>query len=254
VIEVRQGDVVLGEPAPLTFIDMPELALTPSEGLAVGDVITVEGRGLNPSQPYMLFLCGAEGGSIFECTPDLSRLLQSDAAGTLRTTVAAPLTVGQYGFCGNGCKVGLSPMWGGPDATAPFDLIDGAVTATPSTDLVDGQQVQVEGTDLLPTYTGTPRWFETGGWALVQCDSALLDRVDLVAVFTHCGIPAGGGAVDVPGTTSSNAVNVTRDLTTIVGTAVDCGAAPGRCVVGLVRYEQDATVTDHLAPLTFSPG
>ena len=71
--------------------------------------------------------------------------------------------------------------------------------------------------------------------------------------FQGCCIPGGAGVATIPGSTYSTTVQPTATLTAILGTVTNCLAAPGTCVVGLVRFEQDGTMSTHLTPLTFAP-
>ena len=71
-------------------------------------------------------------------------------------------------------------------------------------------------------------------------------------MFERCAIPTGGGVVNA---TIGSQVQVTirpaATMTPILGGTTDCTASPGACVVGLVRWEQDASVSTVLTPITF---
>jgi hypothetical protein len=128
----------------------------------------------------------------------------------------------------------------------------GSLAAAPDTGLADGQTISVTGTGLMPSYAGPTLWiFPTGGWSVTQCDRALVDQPNLAGALTHCGAAPVTRAVTVGGSTLDTTLQVRSSLTTIVGGTVDCAASPGACVVGLVRFEQDGTVSTHLAPITF---
>ena len=75
----------------------------------------------------------------------------------------------------------------------------------------------------------------------------------LLQAFQGCGFPGGAGVATIPGSTYATTVQPTATLTAILGAVTDCRAAPGTCVVGLVRFEQDGTMSTHLTPLTFAP-
>jgi hypothetical protein len=49
------------------------------------------------------------------------------------------------------------------------------------------------------------------------------------------------------------AAELPATITRILGGTTDCAAAPGACVVGLVRFEQDGSLTSHLVPVSFEP-
>ncbi|HEV7762556.1 MAG TPA: hypothetical protein VGO78_26285, partial [Acidimicrobiales bacterium] len=57
--------------------------------------------------------------------------------------------------------------------------------------------------------------------------------------------------VTVDGSTLATTIDVQGTITRILGGTTDCTAAPGTCVVGLVRLEQDGSVSTHLAPVAF---
>jgi hypothetical protein len=128
----------------------------------------------------------------------------------------------------------------------------GSLSASPTTGLTDGQTVQVTGTDLMPTYAGPLRWiFPTGGWSLTECDAAVLDDPTLGGVLTHCSAAPTTRGVTVDGSTLATTIDVRATIPTILGGTTDCTAAPGTCVVGLVRLEQDRSVSTHLEPIAF---
>jgi hypothetical protein len=103
------------------------------------------------------------------------------------------------------------------------------------------------------TYTGVPAGlFATGGWALTQCDRAVLDQPDLLGVFTHCSVPPPTQGVTIDGSTLDAPFKVEATITRILGGTSNCAAAPDACVVGLVRLEQDLSLSTHLVPVTFS--
>ena len=125
------------------------------------------------------------------------------------------------------------------------------VSASPATGLADGDTVTVAGSGLQPTYAGPTVLFPTGGWGLVQCDAAVGSHPSLVEVFQQCAVAPGGAAVQVPGSTSSTDVQVRASVSKILGGTTDCTASPGACVVGLVRWEQDASTTSAFTPMSF---
>ena len=73
----------------------------------------------------------------------------------------------------------------------------------------------------------------------------------LVELLIHCGTAAGGGAIDVLGSTSSTDMQVQATLAKVLGGTTDCTTSAGACVVGLARWEQDATVSSTFTPISF---
>ena len=135
-----------------------------------------------------------------------------------------------------------------------FAMATGTLAATPSTGLVDGQEVRVTGDRLMPTYAGPTVWaFPSGGWALTQCDRDVLDDLTLGGVLANCATAPVTRGVLVPESTMDEPFVVRSSITRILGGTTDCTAAPGACVVGLVRFEQGASLSHHLTPLTFGP-
>jgi len=189
---------------------------------------------------------------------DGGEVLHADTDGTLAFTApASPYTHSgvPYGYCRDDCRVevhGIGTDNRSPSVSATYAVAAGTVTATPSTGLADGQAVQVEGTDLVRTYEGPTLWiFPTGGWALTQCDRAVLDDVTLGGLLVHCAAGPPTRGVTVEGTSLDTTLEVRSTITKILGGTTDCAAAPGRCVVGLARFEQDGSVSAHLAPVSF---
>jgi hypothetical protein len=144
-------------------------------------------------------------------------------------------------------------MSGGPQASATFDMATGTLAVTPSSGLVDGQSVGVSGADLMPTYAGPligP--FASGGWAVGQCDAAVLGRLTLIGVFVHCGLRPSFQRVTITGSTLEVTATAEASLVRILGGTTDCTTTPGACVLGLLRLEQDGSISHHLQPLTFA--
>lgn len=56
----------------------------------------------------------------------------------------------------------------------------------------------------------------------------------------------------IEGSTYDTTVHPGAAVTTVLGRSVDCAAAPATCVVGLVRFEQDASLSTHLVPVSFA--
>jgi hypothetical protein len=233
--------------APLAFGPPPTLTVTPSSGLLDGQDMTVTVDHLVPEAEYVVQRCADES-----CDDGL--FLPTLADGTLTATVDAAQRIGdgpQSGYCRAQCTVKVSRGTSQP-LSAPFTMAAGRLSASPATGLTDGQTVQVTGTDLMPSYAGPTLWiFPTGGWAVTQCDRAILDDATLGGVLTHCSTAPVTRGVTVDGSTLATTIDVRASVTKVLGGTTDCTAAPGTCVVGLVRLEQDGSVSTHLAPVAF---
>lgn len=231
--------------APLTFLPPFGLALHPTDGLLDGQTIDVEVVGVPAGSTHTLLRCA---GTSYTCE-QLGRFTASET-GAIDATVPASQRMGDTIYCRDFCRIGL--IYQNQLRTVGYAMATGSLTATPANDLTDGQAVQVTGTGLMPTYDGRSIGpFPTGGWVLAQCDAALLDGPSLYAAFDLC-TPLSAALVTIEGSTHDTTVHPGAAVTTILGRSVDCTAAPGTCVVGLVRFEQDASLSTHLVPVSFA--
>jgi hypothetical protein len=240
---------------PLRFQEDPSMTLTPSSGRHDGDAMTLDAIDLIRNGPYVVRRCSTVSGSAPRCA-DVGNVLWADADGRLTTTVAAVQRFDSGGFyrrqyCRANCTIRLVDLILGEVLETPYTMATPSVSASPATGLADGDTVMVTGSDLQPTYAGPAALFPTGGWGVAQCSRAVLDDPSLWGVFSHCAIVPGAGPVDVPGSTASTAIQAQASITTIVGNTVDCTASPDACVVGMTRWEQDATTSTAFAPISF---
>jgi hypothetical protein len=234
--------------APVTFVDAPDLVVAPSTGLRDGQAMTVTGRRLPPGG-YMLRHCAAHG-----C--DAGEVVEVGPSGDLDVTFPAvqgfTATSGEPVQCRSSCRVDLRRMPLDPGVTAPYSMAAGELAATPDRRLADGQVVDVEADGLMSTYAGPSLMgFATGEWALTQCDAAVQSAPHLLGVFTHCSAPPPTQPVTVAGSTLDAPLAVRSTITRILGGTTDCTAYPGACVVGLVRFERDGSLSTHLVPVAF---
>jgi hypothetical protein len=241
---------LVAQTGPLSFRPPPTMTLSPATGLLEGTLMNVTVDNLAPNTTYWLQ----------RCTPTLCDSTQqpatSGADGKLAATVPASQRVHGgfvFAYCRDNCHVQMDALNGSDVLKAPYAMAAGALGAAPDTGLSDGQTVNVTGTDLMPTYAGPMFWiFPTGGWAVTQCDKAILDQATLAGALTHCGAAPVTRAVTVDGSTLEAPLDVRATLTKIIGGTTDCTTAPGACVVGLVRLEQDGSLSTHLTPISFS--
>jgi hypothetical protein len=232
----------------ISFAPPPSVTLQPSQGLLDGQEMALVGEHLDPGAIYRLQRCAdrstcAHLGDL-RVGPD----------GRIETTVPAgqQLVSGSRAYCRDNCEYRIDHRPGGSNFWLPYAMAEGELTVAPATGLDDGQELQVSGSELMPTYSGVPAEpFPTGGWALTQCDRAVLDQADLLGVFTHCSVPPPTRGVTIEGSTLDATFAVEATITRILGGTTDCTATPDACVVGLVRLEQDFSLSTHLVPVTF---
>ena len=241
---------------------VPEtLTVTPATGVLDGQVMLIEATGLAPGADEMVFVCppGVTDYAYHLLTRcDYTFGVQGGADG--RGSMALPVSFRVGGppvICTDQCEVrvtmGRTTGGSGRTRRVPFSFAEGEVSVTPDAGLADGQPVQVDATGLMPTYRdGRPVWiFPSGAWALVQCDAAVGESPSLYATFAGCAAAPTSRTVDVPGSELHEPIEVRAGFTSFLGDRVDCTGSPGDCVVGLIRLEEDGTVTTHLAPIAF---
>jgi hypothetical protein len=132
---------------------------------------------------------------------------------------------------------------------ATYVMAPGAVSVTPETGLVDGQTVQVTATDMQPTYPGrTFGPFSSGVAAVAQCSRSFAESPNLFTYFDGCATTA------IPLTITDPDFEVGFDvhtaITTFTGRQIDCSAAEA-CTAGVVRFDQDGSMTSLTTLLTF---
>jgi len=238
-------DGIAGQSAPIAF-GPPPVTIEPNAGLLDGQPMTVRGEGLAAGY-HVLARCNPSG-----C--DQLAEVSIDESGQFTTTVPAAQRFSVGGIAPTYCRADcwlelyVYRLWW-TVAVVPYAMAEGELAVAPDTGLEDGQEVVVTGSELMPTYAGPSLLgFATGGWALVQCDAGVLDEPSLYGVFTHCS-GANARAVDVPTSTLDTTFPVAATITRILGGTTDCRVAA--CVAGLVRFEQDASLSHHLVPVAF---
>ncbi|HKE73883.1 MAG TPA: hypothetical protein VKB57_09735 [Acidimicrobiales bacterium] len=251
--------------APLPF-DLPDvITVAPTEGLLDGATVAIDALGLVRVGQYTGLVCeGVHAGDelprdLKPCDPDSSRRAFAGPDGALHLVVPVHQRftddVGVTRTCREGCQVvlvaGNAITTLGVTSVTPIAMAEGTIAAAPSTGLADGQAVTVTGSQLMPSYDGPTLLFPTGGWALVQCDAGLLDDPTLLGVFTQCGGVDLGAPLQVTGPDLTASAGVHATLHRFLGDTSDCTAGPGTCLLVLARWEQDATVTLHTAPISF---
>jgi len=232
------------------------LVLTPATDLHDLDAISGVVRGVDPGRLLQVTTCrrGTEavfvrcGASTGTVTSDAIGRAELDTTAVQRFTTFAPA---RNQLCRDQCSIALVSPSGSVVAEAPYSMAVPSVSASPATGLGDGDAVTVAGSDLQPTYDGPTVLFPTGGWVVAQCDVAVGVNPSIVQLFEQCAVAPGGASVVVAGSTSSTAVTAQATISKILGGTTDCTASPGACVVGLARWEQDASTSTVFTPLTF---
>jgi hypothetical protein len=265
VIAVGAGPADQFLARPISFDAQPVATVTPSTGLSDGQEVSVAVSGLVPGAAYQVLQCNDEG-NVFGCEDRVpgTEVVASPAGELATTLVVTQQLSAQYRppmYCRDTCHVGVVPA-GREDIVAwvPIALSAGAITATPDDGLVDGQPVTVTTDGVQPSYAGPPFWiFSSGLWALGQCDRAVVDDPTVAAVFAHCTVPPGGGAVTVPPGPSPSPPGFDVDVLATVtpflgGPPTDCTSAVGACVLVLTRVEQDGSLSLLTTPLSFAAG
>jgi hypothetical protein len=252
--------------APLPF-DLPDvITVAPTEGLLDGATVAIDAHGLVRAGEYVGLVCEGvhDGGALPRgarpCDLDSLRRTFAGPDGALHLEVPVHQRftddIGATRTCREGCQAVLVHGNGidglGVTSVTPIAMAEGSIAAAPDTGLADGQAVTVTGSQLMPSYDGPTLLFPTGGWALVQCDAALLDDPTLLGVFTQCGGVDLGAPLQVTGPDMTASAGVHATLHRFLGDTTDCTAGPGTCLLVLARWEQDATVTLHPAPLGFA--
>jgi hypothetical protein len=248
------GGTFVGDPTPITVAPAPVVTFQPTSSLLDGQAIAVTGQHLRPGD-YDVYHCKG-----VQCDNDgTPPIVTVGTDGVLDTTVPAvqrftSSSDGQYQYCrADACEIVLNSFAQGEVARSAYGLSAGTLMVTPSTGLADGQTVQVAGSGLMPSYDGPTLWvFPTGGWALTECDAAVLDDLSLGNVFRNCSVPPPTRGVTIDGSTLDASIHVKATITKLLGGTTDCRTAAGTCVVGLVRFEQDGSISAHLRPVTFS--
>jgi hypothetical protein len=244
-LAVLAGDEVLAT-TPFTLLPAPTLSVAPASGLLEGQLVQLSATGLFPDVIHTIYRCA--GGSFFSCEVAGSAAASSD--GTLVTSLPVSQQLGSGSYCRDNCTFAVfafTPLFAG------YAMAEGIVDVSPSAGLTDGQVVELTGTDLMPSYAGRligP--FPTGGWAVAQCDAAVLGELTLYGVFTQCSAGPTLRPIDVPGSTVATSVGVEATITKILGGTTNCAAGPGACVLGLFRFEQDGSISAHTVAIDFT--
>jgi hypothetical protein len=242
----------IADTIPVTYAPRPTVSLGSSvDGWDEGTVARLRGENLPTSQPaWAIWVCNVLGTSCEQAA------IVGNAVGTIDSPVTLTQAPGDTGICRPTCRIDVRPLVG-PTLSTSYNAPAASVSVSSETGLVDGQAVTVSGTGILGNYQGRTLLFPTGAWSpVVVCDRTVPEAgATLVEILTKCAVAPGEATVAPVGRTTTNAVSAPARFTaTVGGASFDCTAAAGSCVMGLVRWEQDATVTTHLRPLTFAAG
>jgi hypothetical protein len=260
-----------GDPAAALVASVPlglvpeTFSVTPDRGVLEGQALTLSGAGLPPNSASIVMQC-PDGVSedaydqlsncdLYPTGPIVQLVAGPDGEGT--TTVVAQSLVGHGSpfaqhYCTDQCHIRVLVGSQTRSREVPIAFAEPEVVATPAAGLVDGRTVQVDGTGLRLSYDGQPVWiFPSGGWSLTQCDATVLDDPGLADVFDRCAAAPTTRGVTVDDNELHEPIEVRSRFTSFLGREVDCTVAPGACVVGLVRLEENTEVRAHLTPIAF---
>jgi Neocarzinostatin family len=244
----------IDESIPVTYRPDPFITLgTSAQGWDEGTVAQLHGEYL-PAPLWQIDVCNLSATS---CEPPTTAWGRGAGPFTLDTTVTLTQAPGDTAVCRGSCIVRARPyLFSGPTLTTTYSAQSPSVAVAPATGLTAGQSVVVTGTGMMKPYQGRPLYLPTGGWSVSLCDGSVPATAPALGeVLTKCTVPPGGSPVTVTDHTSVNTVTVPAQFTASLGGATfDCTRSPGACKLGLVRWEQDATVTARFQPLTFATG
>ena len=248
---------------PIDIPRAPRLTLSPATDVVDGQTMHLTATHLLPGVAVVIQRCHDTVWPYCEVIPGPPVVAAAD--GTLDTTVTASqrltsptlvLGVPNWGYCRlDACAISVSQP--GSDAFIPdasYGLVAGSLTATPSTGLADGQSVALSATDIMSTYDGPsfgpfPQW-GLGGRRVPRRHRQLPHPPPSVPGLR---VPRRRGRRHHPRLHLRHHRPTHRHPHRHPRRRHQLPAAPGTCVVGLVRFEQDGTMSTHLTPLTFAP-
>lgn len=268
----NDNDNNVSSSGPLQFAS-PPLTVTPGSDLLDGQPMTVATSGLTPGQ-YRLDHCQGPRvpGAGFACAQAEGAPIAVGANGVLDVQLPArqrfTSTVGTHHYCGAVpfCVLRLwSVARSAYVAQRDYRMSRPNMWVSPNDGLRDGQSLQVNGNQLMSSYAGpgpASGGGSSGQWWLVQCNRnvSLFPAVGwsgeqyMWGLLLNCSVYSPPAVpVTVPGSTLQATVNVRARISNLLLQTTDCTTAPGACAVGLVRLEQDGTLTQALAPIVFAP-
>ncbi len=250
---------------PITIPRTPTMTLSPATGLTDGQAIHVTASNLDPGASVGFDRCGS--GVSWYCEDITASNTTVAADGTLDTTVVASqrqLTVGVlgpgqriYGYCRLGaCSLTLNEFGTGKSIEfVPYGMAAGSLTATPSTGLADGQSVAARrGPTSCPPTSG--RASGPSRRAAGRSSSAAPTSAPPPPSSPRsraAASPAERASPPSPAPPTAPPSNPPPPSPPSSAPSPTAAPPPDTCVVGLVRFEQDGTVSTHLTPLTFAP-
>jgi hypothetical protein len=265
-----QATAQLGFDSSLPLPPPPTAAVTPDDGLADRQIVTVTGSGFSPHAAVIVAECAGGTPGFSGCSQYSVRVVQANAHGHVSATLRVRRTFDAY-TGGNGptsvdcatatdpcqilvvnntesTEVTRVPIGFDPDAPA---FPGPSATVTPSTDLVDGQTVAVDGENLDPGNGAYVVQCAAGGTDALRCDtsqigSAAVDDTGHATMsyavkrtITAQTILVGPGIPKVPATGPD----------TVGDDTVDCASGAGACTLTLLfSGGSDSAVS---VPLTF---
>lgn len=223
------------------------MAITPSNGLVDGQVVTVTVTGLRPLSVAGVAQC-IEGHDVDGCEMGSRSFVSTDESGSFTTTVtlhamlATPVGPIDCRTSAEACVLGANTAIdeaGAVWTTTAFDPVaplqpGPALDAQPAAGLVDGQTITVTGTGY-PVNTG---------YAVLLCAAGTTDADCASTGYPTIVYTGATGTFTQP-------VQVRSGIVTRVGDYVDCRVAPGACEVRVGT--SPVTNRTGIAPLAFDP-
>lgn len=264
----------------------PTLTVTPSDGLADGQIVSVHGEGFAPNFGIALLQCPSDANSAFGgCASEYSRGVNSDANGAFSTTLKVEREQQVYGPTPQPTTVDCAESAGrcivtAVDYTDDLDTAStpisfdpskppappAAATANPNTGLVDGQNVTLTGDGFPPGTSVFLVECKAGSTDSSGCDLSRLTNVQVddnghletqfaVQRILTLGPPIIPPPVPttVPKASDGRANAALEKFLTPTDdpSTFDCASAPGACVLTLAILGPQVEFAT--APLSFDP-
>jgi hypothetical protein len=263
----------------------PTMTVTPSDGLADGQLVQVHGAGFAPSAQLAVQQCPSDVSPVFGCYTNYGRYVQADANGAFTTTVESQRSLQVFGPQPQPTTVDCAEAAGRCVITS-FDYNDDldsaqvpisfdpakppapepTASASPDSALLDGQTVNLSADGFPPGAGVVLVQCVKGSTDASQCDtgnlgSASSDDKGHVegSLVVHRFIPIGPPVIPTPTTvvagSASGEGGPSPAAASFFGATADpgtfdCASAPGACVLS-VAFLGGNEIESAGAPLTF---
>jgi hypothetical protein len=254
----------------------PTATVTPSDGLADRQLVTVTGSGFSPNADVAIAECPSGTDLFANCSPYGWRGVRADANGDVSATLRVDRTLDVYtnsptptavdcatsadpceivmGNSSDFLEVARTPVTFDPDATP---LPGPSATVTPSTNLIDGQSVTIDGDGFTPGTQTLVVQCAAGGADAPHCDTTRIGLVEvddsghatatttvnrIINVQTVSAVPAA----------SATPIGAEDGAEDKEGATVDCASSPGACTLAVVILNGNGNEAA-IVPLSFDP-